>query len=153
MKSKNLGLILIKLQNADIYNSIVDTTQKLIDNNPYNNICIFNSFCDKIDIKNIPILHLSHARFFQGDLIIFDIASLLLTKNFTNIKNRYFYAYNIPWIDDPSVLFHQWKSLFDHNNISIITKNQELFDIYELCWKKPIGITETFNYEELEQII
>ena len=153
MKTKDLGIILVKLQNHEFYDNIINTSQKIIDNNPLSNICIFNSFCDKTDTKNVPILHLSHGKFFHGDLICFDIVSLLLTKNFSNIKNRYFYAQNIPWFEDSTVFFLQWKHLFESANIKIIAKTPDIYNIYDICWQKPIGIAENFKYEELNELI
>jgi hypothetical protein len=153
MKTKDLGFVLIKLNNNTIYDNILDAGQQIIDNNSYANVCIFNSFCDKIDTKNIPILHLAHAKFFYGDLMCFDTMSLLLTQNFPNIKHRYFYAQNIPWFDDTSVFFTQWQKLFQSPNIEIIAKNSEIYNIYNICWKKPVGISENFKYEELNEFI
>ena len=41
------------------------------------------------------------------------------------------------------------------SEINIITRGEDnrLFDIYNICWKKPIGVSERFNYEEIAKFI
>jgi hypothetical protein len=153
MKNKNLGILLIKLNNNEVYDNIISTIDQLILNNPFSHISIFNSFSDKINTGNVPILHLSHAKFFDGDMVVFDIMGLLLTKNFPNINKRYFYTQDIPWMTDTKAYYTQWKGLFEHDNLEFIVQNQELYDIYEMIWKKPIGISENFNYEKINSFI
>ena len=42
---------------------------------------------------------------------------------------------------------------FYENELEIIAKNQEIYDSYNICWKKPLCITERFEYEELKNSI
>jgi hypothetical protein len=148
----DLGIVCIKLENTITSNSILKTAKSLIDNNPYNQICIFNSYSEVIDNCSVPILHLSQAKFFKGNLIIFDIPSLILSKSFINVSNRFYYAHEAPWTQHV-MSFKYWSDIFNSENLSIIAKNQKLYDIYDICWKKPIGISEDFSYETIKDLL
>ena len=101
----------------------------------------------------MPILHISQAKFFRGDLVLFDIPSIILTETFTNINNRYLYAQDIPWSQEASINYREWHSLYNQNNLNIIAGNSSLYDIYNICWKTPLGSVENFNYDRLSEII
>lgn len=152
-KNKDTGFVISQLTNDKTYDIILSSIEKFIQNNPFDQIVIFNSFTDRIDTKNIPILHLSHAQFFYGNLVLFDLLSVLLSNNFPNINKRYLYATDIPWYNAPSTPYSEWIKLYSSNNLNIITPNRQLFDIYQLMWKKPIGIAENFDYEQLQNIL
>jgi hypothetical protein len=148
----DLGMMCIKLDNGITSNSILKTGKSLIDNNPYSQICVFNSYSEVVNNHSVPILHLSQAKFFNGNLIVFDIPSLILSKSFVNISNIFYYAHDIPWTQH-SVPFKYWLNIFDSENLNIIAKNQQIYDIYDICWKKPIGISEDFSYETIKDLL
>jgi hypothetical protein len=50
-------------------------------------------------------------------------------------------------------LFAFWQKLFNVDNIEIIANNKEIADIFEIVWKKPIAVSEEFNYEKLQHIL
>lgn len=150
---EDIGFVLIRIENNPFYNIIFDTIQTFIKNNPYNQCVIFNSFCEKIDTSNIPILHLNQAKFFHGNLLVFDFISILLTRNFPNIKNLYYYAQDLPWESEPKVSYNELSKILIDTNINIIAKNQYIYEIYDICWKQPIGISEKFDYESLKKIL
>jgi hypothetical protein len=148
----DLGMMCIKLDNATTSNSILKTAKSLIDNNPYSQICVFNSYSEVVNNHSVPILHLSQAKFFNGNLIVFDIPSLILVKSFINISNIFYYAHETPWTQH-SMPFKYWSDIFDSENLNIIAKNQQIYDIYDICWKKPIGISENFSYETIKDLL
>jgi hypothetical protein len=148
----DLGLLMIKLENNQRNSRILDTAKKIYENNPYSQVCIFNSYSELIDNKNIPILHISDSKFFNGNLLVLDIPSLILSKNFPNIQNRFFYAENTPWTESYED-YSYWESIFKHPNLKIITKNQTLSDIYEICWTKPLGISENLDYDDIKHFL
>lgn len=152
-KYKDNGFVLIKIDNSTIYSNIFDTILSFIKDNPYSQNIIFNSFSEKIDNSKIPILHLNQAKFFYGNIFVFDFISLILTKKFPNIYKKYFYAQDIPWESVPNTNYQELCSFLLNNDVEIIAKNQYIYDIYNICWKKPIGISENFDYESLKQII
>ena len=153
INNKDIGFLLIKMNNDSTYNRILKTISDFILNNPYNQYVIFNSFSDKIDTINVPILHINQAKFFYGDLFVFDFISCLLTQNFPNLSNRYLYTKDLFWTVDPGNSYNEWESILMKDNLNIITHNKYVHDIYDICWKKPIGISENFTYEELKNIL
>jgi hypothetical protein len=114
---------------------------------------IFNSRCDKVSTDNIPILHINHAKFFKGDLFLFDISGLILTKQFTNINKKLLYCNDMPWIKIRNNNYREWENLYCSNTIDFIVTNKYLYDIYSLSWKEPIGIMESFDYEKIQKLL
>ena len=150
---KDTGFILLKINNNPTNNLVFDCISKFIDNNPYNQICVFNSVNDRLCDNKVPILHLNQAKFFYGNLVVFDTMSLLFAKNFPNINNIFMYASSVFWSDKSYSRYLNIEELFNLKNIEFIAANQNMNDIFESCWKKPIGICENFNYESLKTII
>jgi len=151
--TKDIGFLIPNLTNNTFCDNLLDTIKKFINNNPYDQTVIFNSSCDKIDTKNIPILHLSHSQFFYGKLFLFDLASVVLSQKFPNISKRYLYAQDIPWMNSPQTNYKYWLDIYNQNNLELIVPTENLCNIYEIAWKKPIGIVENFNYEQIKKII
>lgn len=152
-QSQDLGFIILKLMNSPQYDNILQTISSYIKFRPYNQHIIFNSYSERIVTHNIPILHLQQAQFFDGDLVLFDLPSILVSNSFPNIRKRFLYATDTPWIKSPGSNFKEWESLYAQENLNIIVRDQYLYDIYNICWKKPIGIVEEFNYESLKNHI
>lgn len=152
MIKNNLGFMLINIENNDIYDSILQNIKYLIDNNPYSNIVVFSSNCDKIATYNIPILHLSHAKFFNGDLWLFDLVGVIVSQNFTSLNKKILYCNDIPWIKNRSNLYTEWSKIYD-TSLDFVTTNTYLYDIYSMCWKQPLDIMESFNYEKIQHIV
>jgi hypothetical protein len=148
----NIGFILIHIDNNAYYDHIFKQIKKLIDSSPYSNICIFTSNCDKTETYNIPILHLAHAKFFNGVLWLFDIPGVLLSKNFCNTQNKILYANDMPWTKEKNNSFLEWKNIYS-NELDFVVTDQYLYDIYNICWKKPLSTMEEFNYEKIQLIL
>ena len=151
--TRNIGFLLPKLSNHVFFTDLFKTIHEFIEENPFDQIVIFNSFSEITQPLNIPIFHLSHAQFFTGDLFLFDIISAILTKSFPRANNRYLYAQDVPWMTNPGVAYSEWLEIYGQDNLEIIAKNKDLYDLYHKCWKKPKGISESFKYEEIAQII
>ena len=151
--TRNIGFVLPKLSNHVFFTDLFKTIHEFIEENPFDQIVIFNSFSEITQPLNIPIFHLSHAQFFTGDLFLFDIISVILTKSFPRANNRYIYAQDAPWKSHRGVAYSEWLDMYDQDNLEIIAKNKDLYDLYHKCWKKPKGISESFKYEEIAQII
>lgn len=151
--NKNIGFVLIKLQNNPMQDKILQTIKKIEEKNIYGQTVIFNSFTDKADTLNLPILHLSQAQFFYGDLFLFDLASVIVTQKFPNINKRILYTNNLPWTSTNNNLYAEWESIYLQHNLDLLVDSESIYDIYDICWKKPIGIAEEFNYEKVVQYI
>lgn len=148
----DLGILCIRLENTTTSDLILKTAKSLIDNNPYAQICVFNSYSEVVDNHSVPVLHISQAKFFKGNLMVFDMPSLILSKNFINLSKRFYYAHELPWTKHTQS-FKYWSKIFDSEDLNIIAKNQHLYDIYDICWKKPIGISEDFSYETIKSLV
>lgn len=148
----DLGLILLKLQNSSIHDKILKGLSEFIENRPFNQTILFNSYSDVIDNHRVPILHLNQAKFFYGNIVALDLSSLYLSTKFINLNKIYFYATYIPWIEHIKP-FSFWHRLFNIDTIEIISQNKQISDIFEIVWKKPICIAEEFDYEKLQHIL
>ena len=150
---EDTGFILLKITNNTTNDVIFKSISNFIKDNPYQQICIFNSSNDRISNELVPIVHLNQAKFFDGNLVVFDTMSLLFAKNFPNIKTIFMYASDIFWSKNSYSSYKNIESIFKLSNLEFIASNQETYDVYQTCWKKPIGICENFNYEKLKKLI
>jgi hypothetical protein len=149
----DVGFILVKLLNDESHDGILSTIKEIEKNNPYSQTVIFNSYCEKANLYNLPVLHLSQSQFFNGTLFLFDLPSVILTNKFPNLKRRILYTNSLPWSSNPGTRYEEWKSLYDQDSLDILVNNENVYNIYDICWKKPIGISERFNYEEISKFI
>lgn len=150
--SRDIGFVIVSLDNNHTSTILCNTISSFIKNRRNRQISIFNSYCERIDTMSIPMLHISQAKFFDGDLVFFDIPCLLLSRHFPLVKNKYFYAQNAPWSEIPES-YSSWKQLFEQENLNIIAKNKYLYDLYNIVWKNAIGTSENFSYEQISQLV
>lgn len=148
----DIGFMCFDLKPIEAHNILIKEISKLILNNNEKQICIFNHHSDRAEYDNVPVLPISHAKFFDGDLFLFDIMSLMITQNFPNIKNRYFYTGEIVWLNNNN-FYYFWKNLFMHPNLKIIASTEGVKDIYTMCWNKEVNIIKQFSYEELDNVL
>lgn len=152
-KNRDYGFIINKLDDGPMSTRIINNISSIIQHRPYDQICIFNSYNERISHSTVPIFHLNESKFFYGNLFIFDIASAIISQTYPNISKRYFYATNIPWERNTNGDYKEWSEIFHSSNIEIIAQNQYISDIYEICWKKPLLIAEDFSYEHIKSIM
>jgi hypothetical protein len=150
--NKDIGFLMPVVDNNFESNSICTTISKLIHARPNDQICIFNSYCEKIDTYNIPVLHVNQAKFFKGSLVVFDLQCLELSRSLPLLDNVYYYAKNIPWTNTKGY-YEQWKNLFSKPNIKVISSNKYIDNIYNIVWSNSIGISENFDYDTISNII
>ena len=150
---QDIGFILPKLEHNPVYDSVVKCINLFVKNNPNNQYLIFNSFNSRYDINRIPVLHLSESKFFHGNLILFDLMSIVLTKTFPNIHQRFVYLQDIPWEQNAQTPYSNFEKVLNQKNLQFIAKNNHIYDIYSICWKQPLCITEEFDYETIKQIL
>ena len=150
---QDTGFVLLKLINNDTNDVIFNCIHRFIHDNNDKQICVFNSTNNRVCREHVPILHLNQAKFFHGNLVVFDTMSLLFAKNFPNIETIFMYASNVFWTKNSYSMFSNMEGLFTTKNLEFIASNQLMYDTYQSCWKKPIGICENFNYETLKELI
>lgn len=151
--NQDIGFVLIKLLNNKIYDSILHTISEFIKARPYQQHMVFNSYSEKINTFNVPILHLQQAQFFYGKLIVFDIPSIILTNNFPNISQRILFTSDTHWTQSSSSMYQQWRSVYEQDNLDIMVTSPVLRDLYSMCWKTPVATVERFTYDELSKYI
>lgn len=150
--NQNIGFLLTHIDNGVFYDNLLQQIKLLIDNNPYKHICVFNSYTEKYDSYNVPLLHLNQAKFFDGDMFIFDVVSLCIVKNFPLLTNKYYFCQDIPWYKSYNN-YQEWAHILEQENLKIIAQNQEIYDLFSICWQKPIGIMEDLKYEKISSIL
>jgi|688.fasta_scaffold207150_2 hypothetical protein len=148
----DLGFFAITLENIQLHEKLCDTLGSYIKNHPKQHIVLFNQYSEKIDTKNIPILPLSHSKYFDGSLVVFDIQSLLIAEGSIKCKNLYFYAQNIPWQISYSH-YSDWKNIMKHDKLKVIANSTYLHEIYNMVWNNSIGICEDINYEQFSKFV
>ena len=150
---KDTGFVLLSIDNSNITNKIFSCISQAISDNPYKQICVFNSANNRVCNDRVPILHINQSKFFYGNLVVFDTASILFAKNFPNIDTIFLYATNIFWNSNSYARYFDTLELFGTKNLQFIAADQRIYDIYNNCWKQPIGICEDFNYDTIKQYI
>lgn len=142
------------MDQSELCDSIVSTINTIVENNPYDNIILFNNDYNRIDEnKKFPIIALNQAKYFRGVLVCFDIKSLAVTKSFPSPKRQIVYLQDMHWMSKEAIPAMFWKTMLENENLDILAKNKTINDICEICWKKPIGIMETINDKELYNVI
>lgn len=149
---KDIGFFSINLQNLTIHDDLCNLVHSYIADSKNNQIVIFNQYCEKIDTQNIPIFPLSYSKFFQGDLVTFDIASLLIAVDSARANNIYYYTNTIPWQQSYNN-YTDWKYIFKHPKLKIIAQNDFIHNIYNIVWENSLGICEDISYEKFCKFI
>lgn len=152
INNKDLGIITYSIYPDMLGSSQMELIRDCSIHNPYNQYVIFTSYSQIINTTKSPILHLSHSKFFEGNLLVFDLDSLKLAQQCIKKSLVYFYSSNIPWAKNIRN-YQYWHGLFLDDNTKIIAASQEIFDIYSIAWKKPICIKEQITYESFKDII
>tara|TARA_B100001094_G_C18193416_1_gene808897 strand:- start:520 stop:981 length:462 start_codon:yes stop_codon:yes gene_type:complete len=149
----NIGFFLPKL-NGEQHRAIVDHISTYISKNPDKQIVIFCSNSDIVFPWNVPVLHINEAKYFYGSIMVFDILSALILKDFKTQKHKYFWIGNgTPWFNNPTEDYKTFENIFDDTNITFIVTDETVQDIYEICFNKPKHIFKEFNYENLQKLI
>lgn len=152
MIKNNIGFIALSLENNNFSNHICSIVKAFILNNKRLDCCIFNQYCELHDTQNVPLLPVSHARYFDGDLFVFDVASLLMSVNFPKTKTIYFFTNSAPWTSSYSN-YMDWKNIFNNNRVKIISNTKYIHDIYTIAWNNSIGIAENMTYETISKCL
>lgn len=148
---KNIGFLMLHIDDGEMSQAILNSVDQIIQKDPLNHYTLFASSVDTVVSPRVPILHMDYAKYFDGDIWCFDINALQFNKTLKTSK-IFFYASNTPWVQHYN-LYEKWRSLFNDPNINIVAANAMLYDIYEICWKKPETIMENLSYEQIKQFI
>jgi len=153
----NIGFYLLDIdqqnQNSVALLSVVNDICRL---RPRDNIVVFSNAPDAIINGNrYYMLHVSQAKFFKGNLFLFDHKARLLTQTFETPAKQIMYISEIPWGREKSTqaLYQNWKNQYGKSNLEFIAQSQETSDLLEICWKKPVKIMPQISAEEFNNVI
>lgn len=150
--TKDLGIIVRNLLNDEKSSELILLAKNYFDNNPYNQVCFFNCVSDNISNRSIPILHLSQAKFFYGNLLVTHIKDLNLCCDFPNISKILFATSSAPWESEVRS-YKDWEKLFYNEKVNIIAQNQRTYDLFKLCYKEPLTVKERLDYETIQKCL
>jgi hypothetical protein len=133
--NKQIGFYLPLISNTAMSQNVIKVLNDISDQ--YNTI-LFNSQYDFIDneLRKFSVLHCNQSKYFYGLLFAFDIESVAVIRSFPAPAKKIFVTSEIFWKNKN----HPAKMSQDliMNDIDIITYSSEAYDIYNICFKKPI---------------
>jgi len=149
----NIAIVVKQIRNTTFDQDLINFSQNLIKTNPLDNIAIFTTFYDTINTIDVPIMHMSHACFFDADIIAFDFDSLMCATSFINKKRLVYYAQSVPW-ESKTYEFSYLNKVFDHSVVnSIISSSEDIAEIFNNFFQYPKIISKTLGdktiYENL----
>lgn len=150
--NQDLGIFAIVLENNILHEKICTLAQDMSANNKDKQVIFFNQYCEKIDTKNIPILPLSHSKYFIGNLLTFDLQSLLIACNSIRAEHIFYYTDSIPWQSSYNT-YSNWTTIFGDPRLKIVTKTEDLYNIYNIVWDKAITYCEEINYDQFSKFL
>ena len=77
----------------------------------------------------------------------------MLTKTFPTPKKQLLYVDRPEWTNKKDVPYSFWSSIYNNPDFELITSNEDLQELCDICWKKPIYNTSNFNGESVNKII
>jgi hypothetical protein len=149
----NLAFIVKELKNDSFSTSVIKTVDEFIRNRPLDNICVFTGSCESLNTAMVPVLHISHASYFDSKVIALDFESLIFSSVFIQKKDIVYYATKTPW-SDKIYKYSELSKLFDQNNISqIICPNDKIAKHYQKFFKQNTSVINDLTYSELYEKI
>ena len=151
----NIGFYLLEVSGQDQrHKTILNSINELCTNRPYDNIVLFNSQFNAVDIDHkYYMLHISHAKYFDGLLFVFDLKSALLTKTFPAPKKQILFVEDNDWMKRADMPYVLWNSVYNNDDFELVTSNKDMKNLCTICWKPPIGSVFNFQSKDIETII
>lgn len=133
--NNQIGFYLPLISNTDTSQTLVKILNSLSDK--YNTI-LFNSQYDFIDkeTRKFSILHCNQSKYFYGILIAFDIDSISIIRSFPAPNKKIFVTSDIFWQNKSFPAKISQDLLI--GDIDIVTYDNRIYDLYDICFKKPI---------------
>ncbi len=115
---------------------------------------VFHQDWDLIPVdQKYCMLQINEAFNFSGILIADSIDTATKLANCVCAKAKYFYIWDLEWSYLLNLDFRSAQKLYQNDNIELIARSERHYNILQNVWKKPVGIVEDWNLEQLEQII
>lgn len=152
MIKNDVGFMIPSLKNDEKSYPLCKLISLLIENHRNKQFCIFNQHCDLPNTHKVPLLPISHAKYFIGDLIVLDFPSLVLTINFPLVKNIYYITNSMPWLTSYSS-YSLWKNIFLKKNLNIVATTDDVKNVYNMLWNNCNHKIQEINYDSLLSIL
>tara|TARA_B100000085_G_C18385779_1_gene448307 strand:- start:287 stop:763 length:477 start_codon:yes stop_codon:yes gene_type:complete len=151
----NIGFYLLDVvANNTQHQDILKSINELCKLRPYDNIVLFNNKFDAIDMDHkYYTLHISEAKYFKGILFVFDIKSAMLTKTFPAPKKQLLYLTEPEWASKKQIPYTFWSSIYNNNDFELISSNEDLYELCNICWKTPIDNIEKLNGDMINNLV
>lgn len=149
----NIGFLLLTVNQSKEHLQILQAINRLCELRPYDNIVLFNNYFETVDKdKKYYILSMNHAKYFRGNLFVFDTQSAMLTADFP-AQDKHILHLSSPEWSGKQAPYTLWHNVYMKNHLEIITNTQENYDLINICWKKPKAILESLSGESLNQVL
>lgn len=148
----DIGFYLVDCDNSEKHNSIINLINQLVVDHPYDNIILFNNKYRRVDsAKKFPILHLSHAKYFYGTLVCFDMKSASMAKTFPGPSKQFFYCDTLDWTSHKEARAVLWNNIY--KNMNIISTDKKIADLLNICWELNIHTLPDLNAGDFYNVI
>jgi hypothetical protein len=134
-------------------NIILQAINEYIKKHPYDNVVVFNNVFNQIPNNLFYTLHLSHAKYFDGILFVFDIKDAAVTKDFPRPKKQIFFMDTPYWQQNRNTRYKLWESIFMNPDTLLVTNNDQNYNLCSICWKSPLMTITNFNQEAISNVI
>jgi hypothetical protein len=132
---------------------ILNAINEFIKDHPYDNVVVFNNVFNQISSNLFYTLHLSHAKYFDGILFVFDIKDAAVTKDFPRPKKQILFVNEPYWQKNRNIRYKLWESIFMNPDTVLITNNKQNYDLCNICWKQPLMTVSSINKEVISDVI
>jgi hypothetical protein len=147
----NLAFIITQLKNDQYSTDILNLVSETIRNRPLDNIAIFCGNCEAIDTGMVPVLHISHAVYFNATIVALDLESLRLSSSFIQKKGLTYYAKSLPW-SNKVYSFNELNNLFATKNVDkIISSSSEISGFYHKFFGHNEYVSEQLTYGDINE--
>ena len=154
MQIKNFAFLVNKLDNSHQMTTLSHNLNLLIRNDYKYSPTVFYQVHDKVLVyPQFPRLMMQHAWGYEGTVISSDIVTTQLLKKCMRATKKIFYVFNLEWLYQGMPLFGALKDIYQDPTIELIARCQAHSDILNRVWKKPIGIVEDFDCEQLTKLL
>lgn len=149
----NIGFFITNIK-QESHQHILQEINKYAEDNPYDNVIVFNNTFDTINNNNkYYTIHISYAKYFDGVLFVFNSTDASVTSNFPGPKKQIFVTDSIYWQQQKHIPYILWKNIFMNPDLGIVVQSPEHETIYNMCWKKPLCISNEFNMETIKNVL
>lgn len=147
---KHFSVLIDKLDISHKISLMIHNLNTLVvDNYIYNPTIFYNSLGKSLIYPQFTRLGMQHAWGYEGPMISTDIGTTQILNKCIRTTKKMFYVFDLEWLHIPNIQFSLLTNIYQNNNIELIARSQSHYDVLTRVWKKPIGILEDFNYEQL----